>query len=184
MHFNQKTLGPKDMQPLCGFDASMLKEWRRLDLLEGIGKLESNGRWKYSVREAVMLAICNSLRLANLPGYVAIKVAKDIHDDVLKTADFYGSNVEPDFKLLAIWNNEASGQNPQFQGFSQYPPWETYAADDFEEIYRFIQAPAPIVVDLHKIAKAFPDALMAAMLTAMEELRRWRLARKPMPRIP
>jgi hypothetical protein len=159
------------MQPLCGFDASMLKEWRRLELLEGIGKLEGNGRWKYSVREAVIIAICNSLRLANLPGYVAIKVAKDIQDDVLKTAGFYGSRVQPDFKLLAIWNNEASGQNPQFKGFSQYPPWETYAAVDFEEIYRSITAPAPIVADLHKITKAFPDALKAAMLTAMKELR-------------
>lgn len=171
MHLNQKTLGPKDMHPLCGFDASMLKEWRRLELLEGIGKLQSNGRWKYSVREAVILAICNSLRLANLPGYVAIKVAKDIHDDVLKTAGFYGLRTHAGFRLLAIWNNEASGPNPQFTGFSQYPPWETYPADDFEEIYRFIQAPAPIVVDLHKITKAFPDALKAAMLTAMEELR-------------
>lgn len=171
MTLNQQILGPKDMQPLCGFDASMLKEWRRLELLEGIGNLEGNGRWKYSVREAVILAICNSLRLGNLPGNVAIKVAKDIQDDVLKTAGFYGLRVQPDFKFLAIWNNEASGQHPQFAGSSTHFPWETYAANDFEEIYHFIQAPAPIVVDLHKITKAFPDALKAAMLNAMEELR-------------
>jgi len=171
MTINRKTLGPKDLEPLCGFDASTLKEWRRLELLEGIGEQSGNSRWKYSLREAVTLAICNSLRMAGLPGYVAIKVAKNVHDDVLKAAGFYGRRTTPDFELLAIWNNEASGANPQFVGLSVHQPWETYRATEYEEIKRYISAPAPIVADLHKLCVAFPDPLKRALAEAMEALR-------------
>jgi hypothetical protein len=169
MSINDPILGPKELEPLCGFDALMLKEWRRLKLLEGFGKLGENGRWKYTVREAVKLAICNSLRLAGLPGHVAIKVGWDIHDDVLKAAEFYGSKFQPDFNLLAIWNNEASGEG--VQGLtSRYLPWSSYPADDWAEIYQFIDAPAPIVADLHKLSVAFPKPLIAALQDAMKEL--------------
>ena len=170
MSINDRTLTPKDLEPLCGFHASMLKEWRRLDMLEGIGERHGNGRWQYTLREAVQLSICNSLRLAGLPGYIAIKVAQDIHDDALKAAGFYGPKKKPGFELIAIWNTEGPQGYPRDynQGeVSRYFPWSSYPAGSWEEIMRFIDAPAPIVVDLHKICVAMPAPLKDALREAM-----------------
>jgi len=166
MSINQKNRSPKEMEILCGFGPAMLKEWRRLKLLDHIGEVLSNGHWKYSVREAVILSLCNSFRLAGLPGHVAIKVASDIVEDVLKTVGFYGVNTKPNFSLIAIWNEDATPDGSK-NLLPRYYPWDCYEANDWQEIYHFIKAPAPIVADLHKLSTAFSKSLVAALRDEM-----------------
>lgn len=163
--FNIANLTPKALEELTEVPPEAMRLWRNRGFLDGIGKVEENGRWKYSTREAVKLAIANHLRLSGVPPKVAVMIGQDIHDDVLKTAGFYRDRT-CDYEMLAIWNGESGGTGQAVT--SRYFPWASYQAQYYEEIRRFIEAPAPIVADLHKLCVAFPEPLKRALGEAIK----------------
>ena len=147
-----------------------MREWRRLGFLDGFGHLDEKGRWKYSLREAVAFAICSQLRGVGLDGGIAIRAAKDFSQMILLFAKIQASREAP-FRYLAIWNNEVLPPSQRQFPFDPLTPFATYPAQSLEEIDRFVNASAPIILDAYKITNCFPDALTAALVDAKQAIR-------------
>lgn len=161
---------PSEIEALTGFGPQQLREWRRLGFLEGFGKLDDNGRWKYSLREAIALAICSQMRGVGLDGGIAIKVAKDFSNMVLLIAQIQASRETP-FRYLAIWNNEVLPPAQRQFPLDPLAPFATYKAQDLQEIDHFVNASAPIILDAYKVTTCFPEALTAALVEMKREIR-------------
>lgn len=170
MSLSEPKYQPSEIETLTGFGPQQLREWRRLGFLDGFGYLDEKGRWKYSLREAVAFAICSQLRGVGLDGGIAIKVAKDFSFMILLFAKIQASRDAP-YRYLAIWNNEVLPPSQRQFPFDPLAPFATYPAQNLEEIDRFVNASAPIILDANKVATCFPDALTTALLEAKQAIR-------------
>ncbi len=54
-------LDPAEVAERSGLPQASQRDWRRRGFMEGIGQMQSNGRWMYSVNDAVSIAITRLL---------------------------------------------------------------------------------------------------------------------------
>ncbi|WIY26960.1 MerR family transcriptional regulator [Parasedimentitalea psychrophila] len=172
MSFTDRDLTPKDVESLTGFSSQFLREWRRLEYLVGIGEQGANDRWKYSLKDALTLAICTQIRGSGLDGGVAIKIAKDFANTVLDQAGFFKETKEP--RYLAVWSNSALPENRRQFPLDPLAPFATYQAELIGEIDHVVNAPAPIILDAVKVLDCLPKELFDALLKAKREMREQR----------
>ena len=71
---------------------------------------------------------------------------------------------------MAIWNNDALPPSQQQFPSDPLAPFATYEAQDLEGINRFVNAPAPIILDAYKVAACFPEALTTALIEEKQSI--------------
>lgn len=165
MSLSDKTLTPQEVEALTGFGPELLRVWRSRGMLDGIG-LAEGGRWKFSLTEAVALAVCTQLRSVGLDGGVAIKVAGEFSETVLRAMEVRPGRQPAAPRYLAIWNNSVLPSDQGQFRCDRLAPYATYEADSLEEINRFLNAPTVIVLDAFKVAACLPGALIESLKNA------------------
>ncbi|MGO7263761.1 hypothetical protein [Rhizobium leguminosarum] len=52
---------PADLSQYSGLSPDNQRDWRRRGFLDGVGELQSNGRWKYSAINVIRIAVAKTL---------------------------------------------------------------------------------------------------------------------------
>lgn len=157
---DDKTLDPKDLTGLTGVSTDLLRLWRNRGILDRVGEKLKNGRWKYSLRDCVSIATANYLRSFIADQEVAMRLAIDLSNDVVKQMGFWGM---PDQELfVAVWDNSALP--PQLRKFPMDPlaPWASYHMSLRDE-WITLNIPAATVIDVRLLPHAFPQNLIGAI---------------------
>lgn len=157
---NEKTLDPKDLNNLTGVSVDLLRLWRNRGILDRVGEKLSNGRWKYSLRDCVAIATANYLRSFIADQEVAMRLAIDLSNDVLRQMGFWGF---PDDELfVAVWDNSALPAELRKFPMDPLAPWASYQMSLRDE-WRTLDIPVATVIDVRLLPHAFPQNLIGAI---------------------
>ena len=157
---NDKTLDPKDLMGLTGVSADLLRLWRNRGVLDRVGQKLNNGRWKYSLRDCVSIATANYLRSFIGDQEVAMRLAIDLSNDVLRQMGFWG--VPEQELFVAVWDNSALPLSLRRFPADPLSPWASYHMPLRDE-WQMLNLPAAIVIDVRILHYAFPQNLIGAI---------------------
>ncbi len=116
MLYAEPHLKPADIERLTGVSNTLLRDWRHVGLFDDgegnslIGTKQDNGRWLYSMSDAVKLATMQSLRNTGLERITLLSFARQIEHGIQKTLGFNipGTGTFAVF-WLDDWQNADSG---------------------------------------------------------------------------
>ncbi|MEY8841939.1 hypothetical protein AB9K41_23160 [Cribrihabitans sp. XS_ASV171] len=151
-------LKPSEMPALTGVSIDRLKDWRRVGLFDDddeagslIGTQQENGRWLYSISDAVVLATMNALRNTGLDRVTLLDFSRRMERGVQKALGFDVSGAG----LFAVfWLDDWLEQDSGFSGLLTDNPRDVHT----------VESSTTFLFDLALIAQhTLPDDLLLAL---------------------
>ncbi|WP_421906770.1 hypothetical protein [Mameliella sp.] len=163
MLYAEPHLKPSEMPLLTGMSVDRLKDWRRVGVFDDgeggstIGSQQANGRWLYSMSDAVVLATMDALRNTRLDRATLLSFAKRMQPGIQKALGF---DIEGAGLFAVFWLEDYEDRETGFDG---------YLTDNPREIHT-VESTASFLFDLQLIAQqCLPLELHAALLSVRQK---------------
>jgi DNA-binding transcriptional MerR regulator len=146
--------GQSEVSQITGISSVTLRDWRRRNLLDGIGTTNAAGRWCYRRGEIVTLASAKQIETLGIDLSRSIEIAvasRGIISERLRPPD---KRLFEQHKFIASWPVE-SGQT------RVGAPVGKLEAVQFNDLNRIVEYAGigAIVIDIEKITQAMPKKI-------------------------
>lgn len=157
-------LKPGQLEEFTGFAPHVLRNWRKDGWLDGLGKKQPSGHWKYPIHDAFILATCTHLRRYGIESVFALHFAKAIVRDLWKIWGVHkGEQGTKGMPYHVIWDDTAVHHSrKRFPNPEKRPRTYPYGHSSDTEIEGFNQSvpsPAKVIIDVQSLGAMFTDHL-------------------------
>jgi len=112
MNHLERVFSPGQVSNLSGISVALLRDWRRRDLVAHIGEQQPNKRWRYNLREVVLLAVARQVLMNVLSVPNALYIADMAFFSVLSKVVDHDECNELASNYLLIWT-EGTPDDPR-----------------------------------------------------------------------